>query len=301
MLKLANEYGADFRISLFLAGYTAYDEQTGIYMRQSHGSPGFGNPTKYFLGGLDRTGMREEQLAVWHEPPVAWTAHLSPGDFPVITAYTDREAVRKANVWIARKIKGAGLDVKVVYCALDGETLTLTRGTRDGFEPFEALDPEGFREYLASNQVKYVTFSFYGSSWPKRPVPVERTERHAAKLYRYLPEWERDAAESQERERLRQIAREAHERARAAEPAIRATEPRKDAAVEVEHPRAPRLWSYLRVTGPREEVYAYVSHVFATDTCTQCYEHMLYRLSGLDELADGRIVVNLSKSLYAGD
>jgi hypothetical protein len=300
MLKLANEYPTDFRISLFLAGYTAYDEQTGIYMRQSHGSPGFGNPTNYILGGLDRTGMREEQLAVWHEPPVAWAAHVERDDFPVIKAYTDKEAVRKANVWIARKIKGAGLDVKVIYFALDGETLTLTRGTRDGFEPFEPHDLEGFRDYLAANQIRYVTFAFYGS-WPKRPVAVERTERHATRLYRYLPEWEREAAESQERERLRQIALASHERSRKAEPDIRATAPRQDAAVEVEHPRAPRLWSYLRVTGPREEVYAYVAHVFATDICTQCYEHMLYRLGGLDELADGRIVVNLSKSLYAGD
>lgn len=301
MLKLANEYGADFRIALVLAGYTAYDEQTGIYMRQSHGSPGFGNPTNYFLGGVDRTDMRAEQLAVWHEPPASWAAHLTRDDFPVITAYTDKEAVRKANVWIARKIKGAGLDVKVIYFALDGETLTLTRGTREGFEPFEQHDLEGFREYLAANQVKYVTFAFYGSSWPKRPVPVERTERHATRLYRYLPEWERDAAEAEERERVREIARASNERARKAEPDIRATPPRKDAAVEVEYPRAPRLYTYLRVTGPREEVYAYVSHVFATDTCTPCYEHMLYHLNGLDELEGGRVVANLYKSHYAGD
>jgi hypothetical protein len=307
MLKLSSEHETDFRVTLFLAGFMGYDLETGIYMRQSHGSPAFGNPTRYFLGGIDRSDFREEQLAAWPAPPKLWRDQLpphlsSPDDWPVITAYSDAEAVRKANVWMARNMPGTGYEVPAVYARVEGDLLTLTRSKKEGYEPFRVYDLESFLEYLAANGIERVKFDFYGR-WPVNPVPVTKSSfaRHAGEVYRMMPAWEAEAAEEEARERLREKARQSGERASKAEPTIRTTEPRKDAAVEVEHPRAPRLYSYLRVTGEREEVYAYVSHVFDSDTCTQCYEHMLYHLNGLDELPDGRVSAFLYKSLYAGD
>ena len=108
MLKLASEFGTDFRVVLFISGYMAYDAETGVYMRRSHGSRKQGRPCRYFLGGVDRRGMRPEQLAVWSEPPRAWAENLPPREtWPHITAGSDELAVSKANEWIEGNLKGS--------------------------------------------------------------------------------------------------------------------------------------------------------------------------------------------------
>ena len=83
----------------------------------------------------------------------------------------------------------------------------------------------------------------------------------------------------------------------------KATTPDPNAKVQVKHPVSRhRLIRLMEIIGPGTEVLAYLSHVFATDTCTYMYEHMLWRLNGEPEFGpDCTVTVRLSKSLYAGD
>jgi hypothetical protein len=102
MLKLASDFDTDFRITLFISGYTAYDPETGIYMRRSYGRRRGGRPSRYFLGCLDYSALtRPEQLAAWPRPASPWKEREEAGEsLPRVTAYTDAEAVGKVNRWL---------------------------------------------------------------------------------------------------------------------------------------------------------------------------------------------------------
>lgn len=87
-----------------------------------------------------------------------------------------------------------------------------------------------------------------------------------------------------------------------AERAIRATAASDSTdGIEVASPSAPRLYSYKVVHGPKDKAFAYAAHVFASDSCTPMYEHMLWRLFGADERPDGTVTLWFCKSHYAGD
>jgi hypothetical protein len=111
MLKLAADFATDFRITLFITGYLAFDQATGIYMQRSYGRRRNGRPGRYYLGALDRARdlPREEQKSAWPEPTIDWST-LFPPDFrwPRITAYSDAEAVEKANKWLAQELEARG-------------------------------------------------------------------------------------------------------------------------------------------------------------------------------------------------
>ena len=62
-----------------------------------------------------------------------------------------------------------------------------------------------------------------------------------------------------------------------------------------------RFYSFVRYEGPRAKVLGAVSHKVVTDSCTQCYEHMLYQLHSAERLPDDRLAVTLSHNNYAGD
>lgn len=89
-------------------------------------------------------------------------------------------------------------------------------------------------------------------------------------------------------------------------PELADVEPNADAPITPEQPpafgsRGGRWLARRQVRGRRADVAAWVAYLLATDTCTQCYEHMLFRLDRVVELGDGEIRAELSASLYAGD
>lgn len=80
-------------------------------------------------------------------------------------------------------------------------------------------------------------------------------------------------------------------------------DPEAIAQVQISYPNLSRnrFYSFVRYEGPRAKVLGAVSHKVVTDSCTQCYEHMLYQLHSAERLPDDRLAVTLSHNNYAGD
>lgn len=66
--------------------------------------------------------------------------------------------------------------------------------------------------------------------------------------------------------------------------------------------RGPTAPSVERISGPAESVRDFVAHRLQTDSCTRCYEHMLWKIEEVHASEDGsHLEIKMTRSNYAGD